>query len=226
MIYEGKSKCIWEEPNEQIRQEFKDSLTAFNGTVKENLPGKGALCNAISSFLFEKLIEKGVVTHFVKKLSETEMLCEKVDIIPLEVVVRNHAAGSFCKRYGVAEGREIDLIEFFLKNDDLNDPLITVDAAICLGLVTSQEIEEIIGISKNINDILKHAFSKAGLILFDFKLEFGRKSGKIILADEISPDNCRLIDVETRRSFDKDLFRKKMGGILEAYQEVAHRLGV
>ena len=222
LIYSGKAKDIYTTEDENlIISTYKDQATAFNGVKKEQIAGKGVLNNQISSFIFEKLNAAGVATHFVEKLSDTEQLNKKVEIIPLEVVLRNYTAGSFSKRFGVEEGIvfENPTIEFSYKNDDLGDPLMNAYHAVALKVATWEEIDLIKNYAFRINTLLK------GFDLVDFKLEFGKTSdGKIVLADEISPDTCRLWDEVTHEKLDKDRFRRDMGGVEDAYQEVMRRL--
>jgi len=229
LLYEGKAKRIYEteNPNEVIC-EYKDSLTAFNGEKASSEQGKGALNCEITTLIFEALAKEGIPTHLIKKLDETKQLVKKVDIIPIEVVVRNIAAGSLSKRLGLKEGTKLPftIVEFYYKNDDLNDPLINNDHAMILNLVkTRKELEILRDYGKKVNEFLSQFFDKVGLILVDFKIEFGKdKNGEIILADEITPDSCRLWDKETGKKMDKDLFRFNLGDIKEAYKEVLKRL--
>jgi len=229
LLYEGKAKRIYEteNPNEVIC-EYKDSLTAFNGEKASSEQGKGALNCEITTLIFEALAKEGIPTHLIKKLDETKQLVKKVDIIPIEVVVRNIAAGSLSKRLGLKEGTKLPftIVEFYYKNDDLNDPLINNDHAMILNLVkTRKELEILKDYGKKVNEFLSQFFDKVGLILVDFKIEFGKdKNGEIILADEITPDSCRLWDKETGKKMDKDLFRFNLGDIKEAYKEVLKRL--
>lgn len=232
-LYEGKAKIIYPgmEPGTVI-QHFKDDATAFNNQKKGTIAGKGIINNRISEFIMLRLQELGIPTHFIRTLNMREQLVRQVDIIPVEVVIRNYAAGSFAKRYGVAEGTKLPrmLIEFFLKNDDLGDPLIGEDYIYTFGLSDPYELEELKTLTFRINDFLTGLFAGIGLRLIDFKIEFGRiqleDRIQIFLADEISPDTCRLWDVKTNRKLDKDRFRHDMGDVEEAYQEVARRLGV
>jgi len=210
-----------------VRVLYKDDATAFNGEKRGTIAGKGAINNQMSNLLFRYLEEHGVPTHFVEEISERETLVRKVEIIPLEVVVRNIAAGSFSKRFGIEEGTPLErpLIEFYYKNDALGDPLVTDDHALILHLATADDLAELRRLALAVNDLLVRRFREAGLILVDFKLEFGRlPSGEIVLADEISPDTCRLWDERTREKLDKDRFRRDLGGVEEAYQEVWARL--
>jgi len=229
LLYEGKAKRIYEteNPNEVIC-EFKDSLTAFNGEKASSESGKGALNLAITTLIFEALEKEGIPTHLIKQIDETKQLVKKVDIIPIEVVVRNIAAGSLSKRLGLKEGEKLpfSIVEFYYKNDDLNDPLINDDHAMILNLVNDRkELDLLREYGKKVNEFLIKFFDKIGLILVDFKIEFGKDSeGNIILADEITPDSCRLWDKKTGKKMDKDLFRFDLGDIKEAYSEILKRL--
>lgn len=230
LMYEGKAKKVWttEDPDVVI-VDYKDDATAFNGEKKGTIVGKGVVNNRMTNHVFKMMEEKGVPTHLVEELSDRETVVKKVSIVPLEVIVRNVAAGSFSKRMGVEEGKQLlcPILEFSYKNDDLGDPFINDDYALALGLATQEEIDTIKGYTKKINEILKAYFLAAGMKLIDFKIEFGKdKDGKIILADEISPDTCRLWDVETNAKLDKDRFRRDMGNVEEAYNEVFKRLGL
>ncbi|MCC9992222.1 phosphoribosylaminoimidazolesuccinocarboxamide synthase, partial [Streptococcus agalactiae] len=209
-----------------IRTVYKDQATMLNGARKETIDGKGALNNQISSLIFEKLNMAGVVTHYIEQISKNEQLNKKVDIIPLEVVLRNVTAGSFSKRFGVEEGRvlETPIVEFYYKNDDLNDPFINDEHVKFLGIVNDEEIAYLKGETRRINELLKDWFAQIGLNLIDFKLEFGfDKDGKIILADEFSPDNCRLWDADGNH-MDKDVFRRDLGSLADVYQVVLEKL--
>ena len=227
-LYEGKAKKVFatEDPQLLIVQ-YKDDATAFNGLKKGIIVGKGIINNQMSNRLMAMLESEGVPTHFVKELSQRETLVKKVSIVPLEVIVRNIAAGSFSKRYGVDEGVVFDqpTIEFSYKNDELGDPLLNTKHALALKVATPEEIETIERYSLKINKILKSCWLSCGVILVDFKLEFGRLAdGTIVLADEISPDTCRLWDSKTHEKLDKDRFRRDLGGVEEAYAEIMKRL--
>ncbi|KEH94208.1 phosphoribosylaminoimidazolesuccinocarboxamide synthase [Clostridium botulinum] len=227
MLYEGKAKKVYEaEDKDHVIIYYKDDATAFNGAKKSQIDHKGILNNNITSAIFEMLHEKGIETHFKKKLNEREQLCKKVEIVPLEVIVRNVAAGSMAKRLGVPEGKELNttIFEICYKNDELGDPLINDYHAVALGLATFDELKEIYNITSNVNNILKEFFLKQNIKLIDFKLEFGRFNGKIILADEISPDTCRFWDATTNEKLDKDRFRRDMGNVEEAYIEILNRI--
>ena len=227
-LYEGKAKKVFatEDPALLIVS-YKDDATAFNGQKRGTIRGKGVINNQMSNALMRRLEEAGIPTHFVRELNERETLVKKVAIVPLEVIVRNRSAGSFARRYGVEEGIVFSspTIEFSYKNDALEDPLINSYHAVALGLATEEEIETIKKYSFRINDLLKAFWSECGVTLVDFKLEFGRLAdGTIVLADEISPDTCRLWDSETGEKLDKDRFRRDLGGVEEAYQEIMRRL--
>ena len=227
-LYEGKAKKVYatEDP-EQLIVSYKDDATAFNGQKKGTIAGKGAINNRMSNFLMAMLEKHGVPTHLVQELNERETEVKKVSIVPLEVIIRNISAGSFSKRYGVAEGIvfEEPTLEFSYKNDDLGDPLINRYHALALKLASREELETIQTLAFRVNEVLKAYFLGLGMTLVDFKLEFGRLSdGSIVLADEISPDTCRLWDSKTHEKLDKDRFRRDLGGVEEAYQEVMRRL--
>ena len=227
-LYEGKAKKVYatEDP-EQLIVSYKDDATAFNGQKKGTIAGKGAINNRMSNFLMAMLEKHGVPTHLVQELNERETVVKKVSIVPLEVIIRNISAGSFSKRYGVAEGIvfEEPTLEFSYKNDDLGDPLINRYHALALKLASREELETIQTLAFRVNEVLKAYFLGLGMTLVDFKLEFGRLSdGSIVLADEISPDTCRIWDSKTHEKLDKDRFRRDLGGVEEAYQEVMRRL--
>ena len=226
-IYEGKAKKVFrtDDPSLCI-VDYKDDATAFNGLKKGTIAGKGVINNQMSNRLMKMLEREGIPTHFVEELSDRETLVKKVSIVPLEVIVRNIAAGSFSKRYGVDEGVKFDepVVEFSYKNDDLGDPLLNTSHALALKLATKEEIDTIKTYALKINAILKAFWAECGVTLVDFKLEFGKTSdGKIILADEISPDTCRFWDSTTGEKLDKDRFRRDMGGVEEAYEEIMKR---
>lgn len=228
-LYEGKAKKVFatEDPDVVIVS-YKDDATAFNGIKKGTIVGKGAINNRMTNLVFQKFEAAGIPTHFIEELSDRETAVKKVDIVPLEVIVRNVAAGSFSKRMGVEEGRELlcPILEFSYKNDDLGDPFINDDYALALGLATKEEIDQIRSYTLKVNEIMKEYFLNAGMKLIDFKIEFGRFHGQILLADEVSPDTCRLWDVNTNEKLDKDRFRRDLGNVEEAYNEVFHRLGL
>lgn len=234
VIYEGKAKIIYEgtEPGTFI-QYFKDDAIAANGTKKATIAGKGVLNNRISAHIMTKLEGIGVPTHFLRSLNMREQLIRQVEVIPLEIVVRNIAAGSICQRLGIKEGTVLPnpIIEYYFKKADLNDPMVTEQHIFTFGWADPFELEEIIGQTYRVNDYLNGLFAGIGLRLVDFKLEFGRLWGEydelyIILADEISPDNCRLWDAKTGEKLDKDRFRQDLGNVVEGYQEIAQRLGL
>ena len=233
-IYEGKAKILYEGPEPgTLIQHFKDDATAFNNKKHALIEGKGVLNNRISEYVFQRLGEIGVPTHFMKRLNMREQLIREVEIIPLEVVVRNVAAGSLAERLGLEEGMQLprSIIEFYYKNDKLNDPMVSEEHITAFGWATPQEIDEVMSLALRINDFLVGLFLGIGIRLVDFKVEFGRlweqnDQMRIVLADEISPDCCRLWDITSGDKLDKDRFRKDLGGVLEAYQEVARRLGV
>ncbi|MFC5773991.1 phosphoribosylaminoimidazolesuccinocarboxamide synthase [Ectobacillus antri] len=229
LLYEGKAKRIYRTEQEDIVWvAYKDSATAFNGEKKAIITGKGRLNNEITSLLFMKLREAGINSHFVQKISDTEQLVRKVNIIPLEVVVRNIAAGSLSKRLGIEEGTLLPepIVEFYYKNDDLGDPLITEDHIRILQVATPMQLQELRERALQINNVLKAHFEGCGVRLVDFKLEFGvTEEGEILLADEISPDTCRLWDASSNEKFDKDVFRRDLGNLTDAYEEILKRLG-
>lgn len=229
LLYEGKAKRIFSTEDEQIVLiAYKDSATAFNGQKKADITGKGRLNNEITSLLFLKLKEQGIESHFIERISETEQLVKRVEIIPLEVVVRNIAAGSLSKRLGIEEGKELTkpLVEFYLKNDDLGDPLLTNDHIDELNIATKEELTVLKEKALKINTVLSSFFNELGINLIDFKLEFGKDAeGSILLADEISPDTCRLWDKKTNEKLDKDVFRRDLGSLTEAYETILARLG-
>ncbi|OFI06280.1 phosphoribosylaminoimidazole-succinocarboxamide synthase [Clostridium acetireducens DSM 10703] len=227
MLYEGKAKKVYATDNkDEVVIYYKDDATAFNGEKKGAIEDKGVLNNQITSMLFEILEKEGIKTHFVKKLSEREQLCKRVNIIPLEVIVRNVAAGSMAKRLGLEEGKELKttVFEISYKNDDLGDPLMNDYHAVAIGVTTFDELKEIYSIAEKINNILKDFFMKQSIKLIDFKLEFGKFNGEILLADEISPDTCRLWDANTNEKLDKDRFRRDLGDVKEAYVEILKRI--
>lgn len=228
LLYEGKAKRIFSTDNEgQLRVEYKDEVTADNGAKKDKMEGKGRLNNQITSIIFEYLAHHGIASHFIKQLSETEQLVEEVKIIPLEVVVRNIATGSITKRLGFNKGYEFEapLVEFFYKNDDLNDPLITDDHVKLLKIASESEIETLKTMAKDINKVLVQLMDEMDLRLVDFKVEFGKTSdGKILLADEISPDTCRIWDKYSDSNFDKDVYRNDTGSLIDTYTTFLNKL--
>ena len=227
-LYEGKAKKVYATTDENlVIVDYKDDATAFNGLKKGTISGKGVINNRVTNYLMQMLEKEGVPTHFVKELSDRETVVKKVSIVPLEVIIRNISAGSFAKRYGVEEGIVFDepTIEFSYKNDDLGDPLINSYHALALKLATKEEIETIKTLAFKVNEVLKKYFLGLGIDLVDFKLEFGRTSdGKIVLADEISPDTCRFWDDKTGEKLDKDRFRRDLGNVEGAYHEIMKRL--
>lgn len=233
-IYEGKAKILFEGPKPgTIIQYFKDDATAFNAQKKATLNGKGVLNNRISEYIMVALGRIGIPTHFIERLNMREQLVKKVEIVPLEVICRNVAAGSICKMLGLEEGKPLprSIIEFCYKRDDLGDPVVAEEHITAFGWATPAEIDEITAMTLRINDFLCGMFAGIGIRLVDFKIEFGRWTSAegepmILLADEISPDSCRLWDLETDRKLDKDRFRRDLGDVTEAYQEVAERLGI
>lgn len=228
-LYEGKAKKVYatQDPGLVIVS-YKDDATAFNGIKRGTIAGKGVINNRMSNYLFRELEKKGVPTHFVEELNDRETLVKKADIVPLEVIIRNVAAGSFTKRMGVSEGTKLKCptLEFSYKNDELGDPFINGYYALALELAVQDEIDRITGMAFAVNEELQAFFAKAGIRLIDFKLEFGRYQGNVILADEISPDTCRLWDLQTNEKLDKDRFRSDMGKVEEAYREVFSRIGL
>ena len=232
-IYEGKAKVLFEGPEPgTIVQYFKDDATAFNNQKKGTISGKGVLNNRISEFLMTRLTEIGIPTHFIRALNMREQLVRQVEIIPIEVVVRNVAAGSMSKRLGIPEGTPLprSIVEYYYKNDELGDPMVSEEHITAFGWASTQDIDDMIHLTLRVNDYLSGLFLGVGLKLIDFKLEFGRiweeDEMRVVLADEISPDNCRLWDVKTNQKLDKVRFLLDLGGVQEAYQEVARRLGV
>lgn len=227
-LYEGKAKIVYETENPQLLiVSYKDDATAFNGLKKGTIQGKGIINNQMSNRLMERLQTAGVPTHFVRELNERETLVKRVSIVPLEVIVRNRSAGSFSKRYGIEEGIvfETPTLEFSYKNDDLGDPLINDDHVLALKIVTKEELQTIRSYAFAVNSFLKEFWASCGVILVDFKIEFGKiEDGTIILADEISPDTCRLWDEKTKEKLDKDRFRRDLGGVESAYEEVMKRM--
>ena len=227
-LYEGKAKKVFATDDANlVIVDYKDDATAFNGEKKGTITGKGVINNVMSNHMFQLLEQQGVPTHFVEQLSERETQVKKVSIVPLEVIIRNISAGSFAKRFGVEEGIVFDepTIEFSYKNDELGDPLMNAYHAIALKAATREEIETIKAMAFKVNEVMKQYFDTLNVILVDFKLEFGKTAdGKIVLADEISPDTCRLWDKTTKEKLDKDRFRRDMGGVEEAYQEIMKRV--
>lgn len=228
MMYEGKAKQVFlTDDKDLIVIHYKDDATAFNGIKKAQISKKGVLNNEITTIIFEELMKNGVPTHFVKKLNDRDQLCKKVKIFPLEVIVRNIVAGSMAKRLDIPEGTKIDntIFELCYKNDKLGDPLINNDHAVALKIATYDELKTIYDLTMKINEILKKIFTDMNITLVDFKIEFGKTSdGEIVLADEISPDTCRFWDMTTNDKLDKDRFRRDLGKVIEAYEEILSRL--
>ncbi|WP_428544164.1 phosphoribosylaminoimidazolesuccinocarboxamide synthase [Profundibacter sp.] len=233
MIYEGKAKILYEGPEPgTLVQYFKDDATAFNAEKKDVIDGKGALNNRLSEFFMKGLMQIGVPTHFIKRLNMREQLIRQVEIIPLEVIVRNVAAGSISKRLGIEEGTQLPrpIVEFSYKDDALGDPLVPEEYIIAFGWASQQDLDDIVSLALRVNDFMSGVMMAVGIKLIDFKIEIGRvwdgDFQRLIVADEISPDSCRLWDVETGQKLDKDVFRRDLGNLADAYTEVARRLGV
>ena len=228
-LYEGKAKKVYstEDPNVVIVS-YKDDATAFNGLKKGTIVGKGAINNRMTNYIFKKLEERGVPTHYVEELNDRETAVKKVEIVPLEVIIRNFSAGSFAKKMGMEEGVKFKCptLEFSYKNDDLGDPFINKYYALALDLATEEEIDAITRYAFQVNEVMQEYFASLNIELIDFKIEFGRYHGQIILADEVSPDTCRLWDKDTHEKLDKDRFRRDLGNVEDAYQEVFRRLGI
>ena len=229
LLYEGKAKRLYQtEDPEILFVEYKDSATAFNGEKKAEIAGKGNLNNQITTLIFEKLQKNGIASHFVKRLSDNEQLVKKVDIIPIEVVTRNIAAGSLAKRLGLEEGTPLKrtIVEFYYKDDALGDPMITTEHIDVLDIATAEEVQELYDKALQVNEVLRPIFAEVGITLVDFKLEFGRdQEGNVLLADEISPDTCRLWDAQTNQKLDKDVFRRDLGNLTEVYEIILRKLG-
>ena len=228
MLYEGKAKQIYASDNsDEVVIYYKDDATAFNGVKKASINNKGTLNNQITTLLFIYLQECGIPTHFIKQISEREQLCKKIEIIPLEVIIRNYVAGSMAKRLNIPEGTKPSnvIMELSYKDDSLNDPLINSDHAVALGVVSYEQLDVMEGLARKINELLMLLFSEVDITLVDFKIEFGLdQDGNIVLADEISPDTCRLWDKTTNEKLDKDRFRRDLGEVEDAYQEILKRL--
>src|ERR1700675_3185866 len=232
-IYEGKAKVLFEGPEPgTLVQYFKDDATAFNNQKKGTITGKGVLNNRISEFLMMRLAEIGIPTHFVRRLNMREQLVRQVEIIPIEVVIRNVVAGSLATRLGIEEGTSLprSIVEYYYKNDKLGDPMVSEEHITAFGWATPQEIDDVMALAIRVNDFLSGLFLGVGIRLVDFKMECGRlwenELMRIVVADEISPDSCRLWDIKSNEKLDKDRFRRDLGGLLEAYTEVAKRLGI
>ncbi|SFR48140.1 phosphoribosylaminoimidazole-succinocarboxamide synthase [Marinobacter daqiaonensis] len=228
-LYAGKAKSVFttDDP-ERFVLVFRDDTSAFDGQKKEQLKRKGMVNNRFNAFIMEKLEAAGVPTHFDRLLSPAESLVKKLTMIPVECVVRNVSAGSLCRRLGVEEGQDLNppTYELFLKNDELHDPMVNESLAVTFGWATAGELEQMKELTYRVNDVLKSLFADAGMLLVDYKLEFGRCEGRIVLGDEFSPDGCRIWDRETRKKMDKDRFRQGLGDVIETYEEVGRRLGV
>lgn len=229
LLYAGKAKSVFatDDPDRLVLH-FRDDTSAFDGEKKAQLARKGLVNNKFNAFIMQTLAAAGVPTHFERLISDTESEVKRLEMIPLECVVRNITAGSLCRRLGLEEGRDIHppTFELFLKNDALHDPMVNESHARAFGWATDEELARMRTLTFTINDVLKALFRAAGLLLVDYKLEFGRFHGEVVLGDEFSPDGCRLWDAETRRKLDKDRFRQGLGGVVEAYEEVAQRLGI
>lgn len=228
-LYAGKAKSVYlTDDDDYLIIHFRNDTSAFDGERIEQLDRKGMVNNKFTAFIMDKLEAEGVKTHHVKLLSDEEAVVRKLDMLPIECVVRNISAGSICKRLGVEEGLDLNppTFEFFLKNDALHDPMLNDYHIRSFGWATDEEIAQMKKLTFQVNDILKNMFADAGMLLVDYKLEFGRFKGELLLGDEFSPDGCRLWDMETRKKLDKDRFRQGLGGVIEAYEEVGHRLGI
>lgn len=228
-LYRGKAKSVFttDDPDLMVL-EFRNDTSAFNGKKVEQLDRKGMVNNIFNAFIMEKLEQAGISTHFVRQLSDTESLVKRLEMLPVECVVRNVAAGSICRRYGVAEGMDLNppTFEFFLKDDALGDPMINDYHIESFGWATKEQVARAKELTFAVNDVLKQLFDDAGMLLVDYKLEFGLFKGELVLGDEFSPDGCRIWDKETRNKLDKDRFRQGLGGVIEAYEEVGQRLGI
>ncbi len=229
ILYAGKAKSVYttDDP-ELLILEFRDDTSAFDGEKMAQLARKGRVNNYFNAFIMEKLAAAGIENHFVERISDTESLVRRLEMLPVECVVRNFAAGSLCRRLGVAEGLELTppVFEFFLKNDALHDPMINESHIRTFGWATEEEVARMKELTLAVNGVLRELFAAGGLLLVDYKLEFGRFQGRLLLGDEFSPDGCRLWDRETREKLDKDRFRQGLGGVIEAYEEVARRLQI
>ena len=229
LLYKGKAKSVYEtDDNDFLILHFRDDTSAFNGERVEQLARKGQVNNRFNAFIMQKLADAGVETHFEKQLSENEVLVKRLDMIPVECVVRNYAAGSLVRRLGLEEGQALSpsTFELFYKDDALGDPMVNESLSISLGWATKEQLEEMQRLTYKVNDVLTAIFDQGGLMLVDFKLEFGVYHGRIVLGDEFSPDGCRIWDKETKKKLDKDRFRQSLGDVIEAYEEVAQRIGV
>ena len=228
-LYAGKAKSVYRTDDPELFvMVFRDDTSAFDGEKKEQLNRKGMVNNRFNAFIMEKLGQAGVPTHFEGLLSDTESLVKKLDMIPVECVIRNVSAGSLCRRLGVEEGKTLlpPTYELFLKNDAMHDPMVNESLAVSFGWAKEDELEQMKKLTYQVNDVLKALFEEAGMLLVDYKLEFGRSDGHIVLGDEFSPDGCRIWDRETRKKMDKDRFRQGLGDVIETYEEVGRRLGI
>jgi len=228
-LYAGKAKSVYRTDDPELFvMVFRDDTSAFDGEKKEQLNRKGMVNNRFNAFIMEKLEQAGVPTHFEGLLSDTESLVKKLDMIPVECVIRNVSAGSLCRRLGVEEGKTLlpPTYELFLKNDAMHDPMVNESLAVSFGWAKEDELEQMKKLTYQVNDVLKALFEEAGMLLVDYKLEFGRSDGHIVLGDEFSPDGCRIWDRETRKKMDKDRFRQGLGDVIETYEEVGRRLGI
>ncbi len=228
-LYSGKAKSVYAtDVEDRFIMHFRNDTSAFDGKKREQLDRKGMVNNKFNAFIMEKLQAAGVPTHFVKLLNDTESLVKRLEMLPLECVVRNIAAGSICRRYGIEEGKDLNppTFEFFLKDDSLGDPMVNDFHALSFGWATQEQMEEMKALTFKVNDVLKQMFLDAGMLLVDYKLEFGMCEGSLVLGDEFSPDGCRIWDAQTREKLDKDRFRQDLGNVVEAYEEVGKRLGV
>lgn len=228
-LYSGKAKSVYSTDDADLMVlEFRNDTSAFDGQKVEQLDRKGMVNNKFNAFIMQKLEEAGIPTHFVKLLSDNESVVKRLEMIPIECVVRNVAAGSICRRYGVQEGLDLNppTFEFFLKNDELHDPMVNEYHIESFGWATKEQVNRAKELTFAVNDVLKKLFDDAGMLLVDYKLEFGMFNGELVLGDEFSPDGCRIWDKETRKKLDKDRFRQGLGGVIEAYEEVGKRLGI
>jgi phosphoribosylaminoimidazole-succinocarboxamide synthase len=229
ILYQGKTKSLYRmDDPKQLLVEFRDDATAFDGTKHERLADKGAVNNQFNAFIMQHLADNGVANHFIEQVSPNESLVKHLEMLPIECVVRNVATGSLCRRLGVEEGIQLSppLFEFFLKNDELHDPMINQYHITGFGWATADEVKQMTELTFKVNDILKPLFADAGMILVDYKLEFGRYDGQLLLGDEFTPDGCRIWDSETNEKLDKDRFRKDLGDVIQSYQIAADRLGI
>ncbi len=229
LLYKGKAKSVYETDNsDYLILHFRDDTSAFNGERVEQLARKGQVNNKFNAYIMQKLSEAGVETHFEKQLSNNEVLVKRLEMIPVECVVRNYAAGSLVRRLGLEEGKKLTppIYELFYKDDALGDPMVNESQSVTFGWATKKQLDEMYQLTIKVNDVLSEMFAKAGMILVDFKLEFGVFKDRIILGDEFSPDGCRIWDKETKKKLDKDRFRQSLGDVIEAYEEVANRLGI